>query len=145
LWVVAIDVSLVLAELLSRNRGPDPLNPEVRLRPDYRVAATLEGSTLDMVLTFREGAAYCCMEWGCHMAMTNGRRWDRLREVLDAKGVAVPPRLDLRLEVVIEEGALFFDLFRPDPSRRGWYAFKKVAACRYQESAVEADDGTNRR
>jgi hypothetical protein len=138
---VAADVTSILAELLARNRGPDPLNPDSRQLPDYGVSASLEGNTLTMVLTFRSGAAYCCKEWGCHLALTDGKRWDGLRRALAAHRLAVPPRLELRLSCVVEEGAVFFDPFRPDPARRGWYAFAPVAAHRYQASAVEADRG----
>jgi hypothetical protein len=33
---------------------------------------------------------------------------------------------------------VFFDFSKPDPTRLGWYAFKAVAAYRYEASAVEA-------
>jgi hypothetical protein len=135
---VAVDVTAALAELLARNRGPDPLNPDQRRAPDYGVAASLEGNTLAVVLTFRREAAYCCMEWGCHLALFDGKRWDALRRALAAHGVMTPPRLELQLSCVVEEGAVFFDLFKPDPTRRGWYAFESVAAYHYQVSAVEA-------
>jgi hypothetical protein len=145
LRAVAIDITQILAELLSHNRGRDPLNPDGRQPPDYGVAATLEGSTLDMVLTFRSGAAYCCMEWGCHLGLTpHGQRWHALRRALAAHGVAAPPRLKLQLTCVVEEGAVFFDLFRPDPKRRGWYAFAPVAAHRYQVSTAEATSSAKR-
>jgi hypothetical protein len=138
---VAVDVTAILAELLARNRGPDPLDPETRRPPDYGVAASLEGDTLSVVLTFRKGAAYCCMEWGCHLALTDGKRWDGLRRALTAQGVPSPSRLELRLSCVVEEGAVFFNPFRPDPTRRAWYAFEPVAAHHYQVSAVEAASG----
>src|SRR5207249_3237120 len=76
---LAIDVTTILAGLLARNRGPDPLHPDRRQPPNYGVAASLEGNVLSMVLTFRKGSAYCCMEWGCHLPLTNGKRWDGLR------------------------------------------------------------------
>jgi hypothetical protein len=38
---------------------------------------------------------------------------------------------------VVEEGAVFFDLFKPEPSRRGWYAFAPVAA--YHDEAFTAE------
>ncbi len=136
---MAVDVTPVLAELLARNRGPDPLNPESRRPPDYGVAASLEGNVLAVVLTFRRGAAYCCMECRCHLPLFNGKRWDDLRRTLAAHGVAVPPRLELRLSCVVEEGAIFFDPFKPDPTRRRWYAFMPAMAHDYQVSATEAD------
>ena len=69
-----VDVTAILAELLARNRGPDPLDPDRRRVPDYGVAASLEGNTLALVLTFRKGAAYCYMEWGCHLGLFDGKR-----------------------------------------------------------------------
>jgi hypothetical protein len=98
----------------------------------------LEGNTLCVVLTFRAGCAYCCMEWGCHLALADGTRWDGLRRALAEHGVAAPEHLELRLACVVEEEAVFFDPFAPDPDRRGWYTFRPVAAHRYQVSATEA-------
>ena len=134
---MAVDVTNIMAGLLARNRGPDPLNPDTRRQPDYGVSASLEENALSVVLTFRRGAAYCCMEWGCHLALTDGRRWDGLRGALASHGISVPARLQLRLSCVIEEGAVFFNLFRPDPTRRNWYAFEPVASYHYEVSAVE--------
>jgi hypothetical protein len=135
---VAADVTPVLADLLAHNRGPDPADPDKRQPPDYGVAATLAGNTLDIVLTFRRGSAYCCWEWGCHLGLTDGKRWDVLRQVLAARGAADPPRLTLRLTCVVEEGAVFFDLTRPDRARRGWYTFAPAAGHRYEAIAKEA-------
>ncbi len=133
-----INATSVLAELLSHNLGPDPLDPENRCPPNYGVGASLDKNILSVVLTFRRGATYCCMEWGCHMPLLNGKRWDRLREELAGHGVPLPPQLQLRLSCVVEEGAIFFDEERPDPIRRDWYAFKPVAAKHYQVSTKEA-------
>jgi hypothetical protein len=138
---VALDVTLVLSELLARNQGPDPLNPDRRQPPDYGVSASLEEDTLDVVLTFRSGAAYCCYEPGCHLGLFDGKRWDVLHEALATHGIDAPSRLKLRLTGVVEEGAVFFDFAKSDPARRGWYAFRPVVAYRYQESATEASRG----
>jgi hypothetical protein len=137
---VATDVTPVLAGLLAGNDSPDPLNPGQRRRSDYGVSARLDGNMLDVVLTFRRAAAYCCYEWGCHLALTHGqgKRWDRLRRALAAHGVAAPARLELRLSCVVEEGAMFFDFSKPDPTRRGWYAFGPAQAHHYQARMVEA-------
>jgi hypothetical protein len=123
---------------LARNRGLDPLNPEGRQPPDYGVTATLEGSILDMVLTFRKGSAYCCMEWGCHLPLMDGKRWHGLRRAFAAHGVAAPPRLELRLTCIVEEGALFLRPPQTGPDPAGRYAFARVANHRYQVSASEA-------
>jgi hypothetical protein len=138
---LAVDVTGVLSELLAHNRGPDPLDPDRRQPPDYGVSASLEAGTLDVVLTFRSGAAYCCYEPGCHLGLLNGKRWDVLRRALAAHGIAAPLSLELRLTCVVEEGAVFFDFARPDATRRGWYAFQPVAAHRFQVAAAEAGRG----
>jgi hypothetical protein len=135
---MAVDVSPVLKELLASNRGPSPFEPEARQVPDYGVSALLDGNTLVVVLTFQKNAAYCCMEWGCHLPLFNGKRWDKLHRALEAHGVAAPQSLRLQLCCVIEEGAIFFDFSKPDHTKRGRYAFAPVAAYEYQASTVEA-------
>ena len=134
------DVTSAVVDLLSRNRGPDPLNPGSHIRPNYGVNAILDEDVLRVELTFRAGAAYCCMEWGCHLPLHKTRRWDTLRRELTALGIAVPPRLRLQLSCVVETGARFFDPSRPDPTRRGWYAFASRNAYEYQVSTVEAPE-----
>jgi hypothetical protein len=136
---MVVDVTDVFAELLAGNRGPEPLNPDARQRPNYGVVASLAGHTLSVVLTFRRGAAYCCLEWGCHLALTDGRRWDALRRALAARGIVAPSRLELALSCVIEEGVVVYDTSRPDPTRLGRYAFEAVAAQHDTVSAIEAD------
>jgi hypothetical protein len=127
---VSVDVSPVLAALLARNRGPVPGDPDSRRAPDYGVTASLDGQSLALTLTFRAGSAYCCCEWGCHLDLHAGRRWERLRQELSAGGLVPAERLKLRLAVEVEAGALFFDWSRPDPARRGWYAFAPAGAQR---------------
>jgi hypothetical protein len=140
-WLpVAIDVTPILSEYLAGNRGPDPADPDRRRRPDYGVTATLAGTVLEVVLTFRRGCAYCCYEWGCHLDLTAGKRWGGVRQRLAAAEIAAPLQLELRLVGVIEGGAEFFDQARPDPMRRGWYAFAPAAAHRYTATAMEAPE-----
>jgi hypothetical protein len=135
---MAVDVTLILKELLAANRGPCPVDPETRQAPDYGVAASLDGQTLDAVLTFKKGNAYCCMEWGCHLAFFDGKRWDKLHTLLSESGVVAAKSLRLQLSCQIEEGAVFFDFSKPDRSRRRWYAFAPVAAHEYKVVTVEA-------
>jgi hypothetical protein len=135
---MAVDLTLILKELLAANRGPNPKDPETRLSPDYGVAASLEGNVLDVVLTFKRDRAYCCMEWGCHLALFDHKRWRKLRHLLFESGVVAPNSLRLQLSCKIEEGAVFFDFSKPDRSRRGWYAFAPVAAHEYNVVTVEA-------
>jgi hypothetical protein len=137
---VPTDVTAILTEYLAGNRGPDPTDADHRRRPDYGVTATLAGGVLEVVLTFRSGCAYCCCEWGCHLNLTEGKRWDGLRRRLIVAGIAAPSQLELRLACVVEDGAKFFDLARPDPARRGWYAFTSTVAHRYTAIAVEAPE-----
>jgi hypothetical protein len=136
---MAVEVTMILKELLAANRGPNPSDPETRQSPDYGVAASLEGNVLDVVLTFKKDRAYCCMEWGCHLALFDGRRWKRLHEALAKSGVVAPPSLRLQLCCEIEEGEVFFDFSKPDRNRRGWYGFAAVAAHDYKVVAVESD------
>jgi hypothetical protein len=133
-----IDVTSILEQLLARNRGPDLLNPDIARTPEYGISGSLDGHRMSVVLTFRTGAAYCCQEWGCHLALTDGKRWIGLRQALAEHGVAAPTQLELFLSCVVEEGAMFFDPSRPDPTRRGWYAFSPGTAHRYHVSAVES-------
>ena len=142
---MAVDVTSILKGLLDANRGPDPANPDARQLPTYGVTASLEGDVLDIVLTFKRGHAYCCMEWGCHLALFNGRRWQRLHESLAQSGVVAPQSLRLHLLCKIEEGAVSFDFSKPDRSRRGWYAFAPVAAHDYKVVTVEASGDSSGR
>jgi hypothetical protein len=135
---MTVDVTPIFVACLARNRGLDPNDPDQRQAPNYGVSASFEGSVVNLTLTFRSGSAYCCFEYGCHLDLTANRRWEWLRRELSGRGLVVPPRLKLRLEVVVEEGAIFFDLSRPDPTRRGWYAFAHSAAHRYHASVEEA-------
>jgi hypothetical protein len=100
--------------------------------------APLEGSILEVELTFHAGSAYCCYEWGCHIAFTPlAKRWDDLRRQLVDRAILLPARIELRRTIVIEEGAMFFDLRSPDPRVCGWYAFAPVSAHRYHWVSIE--------
>jgi hypothetical protein len=133
-------VTSVLVAYFARNRGPVPGDPDARQPPDYGVSARLSGGVVELLLTFRTGSAYCCHEWGCHLNLSDGKRWTWLRRELAARGVSIPNRLQLRLTVNTEAGSLCFDWARPEPSPRGrgWYAFAPAKARRYQ---VVVDEG----
>jgi hypothetical protein len=135
---MTIDVTSIFADYLAGNRGPDPNDPEHRQKPNYGVIAKLADHVLEVELTFRRGSAYCCYEWGCHIALRDRLHWDDFRSRLAAHNIAVPPRMELLLTCVIEEGAIFFDFGKPDPKRRGWYPFAPAAAHRYHARAAEA-------
>jgi hypothetical protein len=137
------DVTAAIADLLARNSGPDPVDPDSRRSPDYGIAASLDGSTLDVVLTFRKGAAYCCMEPACHLALARCEGWEPLRSAMSALDVVLPARLLLRLTCVVEDGALFFDFSRPDPTRCGWYAFKPAVSQKFHVTANEGNSSPN--
>ncbi|MGL4464993.1 MAG: hypothetical protein ACRDD1_02525 [Planctomycetia bacterium] len=102
----------------------------------------MNGPTIDLTLTFRAGAAFCCSTWGCHLPLYEGKRWDWLRRNLSACGLTPAPQLELRLTVVVEAGAEFFDWSHPLPSPRGraWYAFAPVEGSAYQTNVVECPD-----
>lgn len=137
--LMAENITPVIANLLARNKGSVPGNPQVRQTPNYGVTASLEGAVLEMMLTFRAGSAYCCCQSGCHFGAFEGKRWERLREEMQAHGFAPPERLQIRLSVVVEKGAMFFDGSRPDRTRRGWYEFAPVEEQRYQRVLNEAE------
>lgn len=135
---MSFDVTSIVADYLAGNRGPDSNDPENRQRPNYGIIARLTDRILEVELTFRRGLTYCCYEWGCHIALRDRQRWDDFRKQLAAHNIAAPPRMELLLACVIEEGAIFFDFGKPDLNRRGWYAFAPSAAHRYQIRVVEA-------
>jgi hypothetical protein len=71
----------------------------------------------------------------------DGKRWGRLRQELSARGLATALPLELRLAVVVEAGSQFFDFSRPDPTRRGWYAFVPEATnLRFQKVVIEGQE-----
>jgi hypothetical protein len=133
------DVTQVFKEYFARNRGPVPGDPSKKQPPDYGVSASLAGKVIDLTLTFRTGSAYCCYEWGCHLSLYEGKPWLWLRRELEVRGLIMPSLLNLHLSVVVENGALFFDMSRPLPSprRRGWYAFAPVESREYQVAVAE--------
>lgn len=139
---MVLDISACFASLLSENQGPVPGAPEVRRPPEYGVSARLDGEVIDLILTFRSGAAYCCHQPGCHLGLHPGQRWARLRRGLSDLGSAPGPgrRLTIRLTTLVEAGARFFDVSRPDPGRRGWFAFAPSAGIRTEDVLIEGDD-----
>jgi hypothetical protein len=140
---IAVDVTAILTRLLAANRGPHATDPDTRPTPDYGVAASLAADVLSVVLTFKRDRTYCCMEWGCHLGLFDGKRWNRLRQKFAEADMVAPARLRLVLTCQIEAGSLFFDLSKPDRSRRGWYAFAPAAAYEYQVTTVGSGDDSN--
>ncbi len=132
--MAAVDVTPAFAAYLAGNCGPTPTDPGARERPEYGVSARLDGSAIELILTFRAGSAYCCCEWQCHFHLFPTRRWDRLRQELLALGLGTAERFELRVEVVIEEGALFL---APNRSPRNPSELAPAQAFRYGEAATE--------
>jgi len=128
-----MDLSDVFARYLATNRGPDGQPPE------YGVTAHLEDDLLSVTLTFKADRDYCCMESGCHLTLSAGRRWDGLRYVLNARGIAAPPRFRLRMTVVVEHGARFFDFTKPIPGQRNQYQFSPHVAQTFTDETAEKE------
>ena len=126
----------VFAAYFARNRGPVLGDPNTRQPPDYGVSASLDGGMVELTLTFRAGSAYCCCEWGCHLNLYEDKWWEWLRRELSARGVEAPPRLELRLTVVVEAGALFFEFRRPDRCAR-LVRLRTAQESRYQHMFAE--------
>ncbi len=137
---MTLDLTPAIAAYLARNRGPTPENPASREQPNYGVSARLDGQVIELNLSFFTGSAYCCYENGCHLDLSKRKRWERLRQELAARGVSVPERLELRLAVIVEAGALFFDYRRPIPGHRRRYELSPSKAVRYQAVITEADN-----
>jgi hypothetical protein len=136
-----VDVTNIFAAHLARNRGPVIGDPERRQAPNYGVLADFREGVINVLLSFRRGSAYCCFEHGCHLPLFAGKRWEWLRRELAACGLNLSPRLELHLQAVVEEGALFFDFSRPEPSPRGrgWYAFAPFPVTHYETTILEAE------
>ena len=134
---VSVDVTPVFAEYFAGNRGPVPNDPGSRQPPHYGIAANLDDRVVNLALTFLSAEAYCCGEWGCHLKLHPGKRWDWLQRELSNRGLEIPSQLELHLAVAIQPGALFFDWSRPDPVRRGWYSFAPAKQQEYQVAVVE--------
>lgn len=133
---MAVDLTTVFAGYFASNLGPVPGDPDVRRPPDYGLSAGLDGAGVELVLTFRAGAAYCCYQLGCHLTIDEDW-WEWLRCELAARRVEAPPQLELHVTVVVEAGALFFDFRRPDRSRRFCYDFALAGTCRYSHVFFE--------
>ena len=133
---MAIDVTPAFVAYVAGNRGPTPTDPDARERPDYGLLATLDGATIELALTFRAGAAYCCGEWQCHFLLFPNRRWEKLRRVLLAAGVEVGERLEMQVAATVESGALFL---LPRPSTRTPSGLAPSKAYRYQAVIAEGD------
>jgi hypothetical protein len=133
---MAVDVTPAFAAYTANNGGPTPIDPEARERPNYGISAHLDGAVIELKLTFRTGSAYCCGEWNCHFHLFPTRRWGRLRKELSALELEPAGRLELRVEVVIEEGALFL---APNRVPRTPQALAPAKAFQYRQSVTEGD------
>jgi hypothetical protein len=102
---VIVDVTPAFAGYFARNRVPYQDEPRTQQPSKYGVSATLDDGVIDLELRFLADSAYCCYEWGCHLTLSNGTRWDWLRRELATREIPTPDRLELRLVVTIEAGA----------------------------------------
>ncbi len=133
---MAVDVTSAFVAYTATNRGPTPSDPDARERPDYGLSATLDGAAIELALTFRAGAAYCCGEWQCHFLLFPTRGWVKLRQALSAEGVEIAGRLELRVSVTVEPGALFL---LPRPSTKTPPGLAPSKGYRYQAVVVEGE------
>ena len=99
---------------LSGNKGPDGEPAE------YGISAEGDESSniINLTLVFKPGIRYCCSEWDCHLGTCRPGGWDALRRVLLAAGIAITSNIELRLKVVVEEGAFLFMTWETVPGRR---------------------------
>jgi hypothetical protein len=133
---MTLDVTPAFAAYTASNGGPTATDPEARERPNYGIAAHLDGAVIELKLTFRTGSAYCCGEWQCHFQLFPTRRWDRLRKEMAALELEVAERLELRVEVFIEEGALFL---APNRVPRTPPALAAAKAFQYRQTITEGE------
>jgi len=132
-----MDITPVISSYLSTNLGPDPENPGKRKKPEYGIRASLDEELLELTITFLDGRSYCCMEWACHISLTDKNRWDCLRRHCAEHQIQTPEQFKLNLCCVVEQGAQFFDLSRPDRGLRGWYDMHTSDSYRYEVSSTE--------
>lgn len=68
----------------------------------------LDGSELDLIMTFRSGEQYCCGQPICDFAFDEASTWESLRVDMDANGLSAFPVPTIRkLRGVVEAGAVF--------------------------------------
>lgn len=133
---MATDISPYIHEMLSTNRLLEP-KPS---RPEYGIAATLDGTTITMVFTFLRSRTYCFKYALCALPLHSGARWDKLRRILMAHEIALPEQLDLSIRTVVEEGA-FFETEQPDSQEEdSEYSLLPADSSYDDDFTVEADD-----
>jgi len=118
--------------LMAGNRGPDLKHP------DYGISADvfLDGEfRIDLELTFKRDAKYCCPEPECHLATYLPRFWTALREHFAHAGIESTFPIVLRVKGVVEPGALLYrgNTSLPYPSNGFEYDEE------YREDAVTPD------
>jgi hypothetical protein len=66
-----------------------------------------DGSSIDLVVTFRSGVRYCCMETGCHFGVGHEGYWSRLRKDMNAHHLSHIPLPTIRVvRMLVEDGCL---------------------------------------
>lgn len=135
-----VDISQLFQARLARNKGLVPGQPDAECPATYGVSATMDGSEISLTLTFLAGIAYCCMEWHCHTGLSSHKRWDWIRQHFSRSDFS-PERLSIKLTVVIEDGAMFFDFSRPRYDiKHGWYEFAPHCSRQYSLILAEGAD-----
>ena len=125
------------AALCSQNANPDGRTVSYGFRAEN---LTDDCACFDLIVTFKAGEKYCCMEWGCHFGLlSDPADWRRIRRVLRDRGLEWLPLLTIRrLRVIVEEGALF------DHQRQNYAPAKAFTydVGLFSETGIFQDEGT---
>jgi hypothetical protein len=135
------DISEVFRSYLTTSLGPDLDGNERAAAPDYGISATLAtNGAVNLTLTFKSGRPYCCDGWKCHLWLFTGERWTDLRKEASSQQVELPALLSLLCTVIIEEGALFYDLSQPESEQPAGRRFTATdSRYEYSDEVYEGD------
>jgi antitoxin component YwqK of YwqJK toxin-antitoxin module len=116
-------------EYLSGNKGPEGQPAE------YGISAEGDPATgaLQLTLVFKRGVPCCCIESTCHLGIRRPGGWEALRRVLASAGITIEPKIELRLKVIVEQGALIFVL-------RAFKSPPEASAKEYEEILRESEE-----
>lgn len=100
--------------------------PEIGVSID---AISEDGHCVDLLLTFKAGKRYCCVEPNCHFGLHSFADWDKLHQLfVKHKAEVVRPTM-LRLRGIVEQGAFIYDgsgIRKPQAFEHASQAFEYV-------------------